>query len=53
MMPVSTPAEFRQHLDDLRRQGKQYVLLFLREHDGYRSVALPLGSPEAAHPRGG
>jgi serine protease Do len=53
MMPVNTPAEFRQRLDDLRRQGKRYVLLFLREHDGYTSVALPLGSAEAAGPRGG
>ena len=53
MKPVSTPGEFRQRLDDLRRQGKQYVLLFVREHDGYTSVALPLASPEAARARGG
>jgi serine protease Do len=43
MAAVRTPGDLIARLQDLRLQGRRYVLLLVRDEDGNRSVALPLG----------
>ena len=43
MTAVRAPEDIIARLQDLRRQGRRYVLLLVRSDDGSRSVALPLG----------
>ena len=42
MAAVRTPRDLIARLQDLRLQGRRYVLLLVRDEDGNRSVALPL-----------
>ena len=39
----ATPRDLIARLQDLRNQGRHYVLLLLQDENGDRSVALPLG----------
>jgi serine protease Do len=43
MTDVRAPQDIIGRLQDLRRQGRRYVLLLVQNDDGSRSVALPLG----------
>jgi serine protease Do len=43
MAAVRTPHDLIERLQDLRLRGQRYVLLLVRDEDGNRSVALPLG----------
>jgi serine protease Do len=43
MADVRAPQDIIARLQDLRHEGRRYVLLLVRNDDGSRSVALPLG----------
>jgi serine protease Do len=43
MADIETPADVFSKLASMRDQGSHYVLLLVRDEDGNRSVALPLG----------
>ena len=42
--PVTTPAEVRKRLADVRTEGKHVVLFRVKSGDGTKFVALPLGN---------
>ena len=41
---VSKPADVRQQIAELRRQGKHAVLMRMKSADGTKFVAVPLGN---------
>ena len=43
MAAVQTPVDLIERLKDLRLRNQGYVLLLVRDEDGNRSIALPLG----------
>jgi serine protease Do len=51
--PVTTLADLRQHVQAERAKGVEYVLLLIRDQDGPRWVAMPLGSVSEAQSASG
>ncbi len=51
--PVTTLADLRQRVQAERAKGVEYVLLLIRDQDGPRWVAMPLGSVSEAQSASG